>query len=267
MATRKFGLLTTAAALALVTCAATASAAITVTKAEIALGKLVVQGTRSGTAAAISLDGLYNASVNGAGAFSFSLTYLPPDCIVDLKAVGGTGEFQKTDGGFEYSYELVQLLRELGGFSIGVAGFPEGHIACREGKLVDWQRLKHKIDCGADFVITQLFFDNADFYEFRDHLTRLGVTVPIVPGIIPIGSAAQIKKFTALCGAKLPTSLVADLEKYSTDDAACAAFGIEYATRQCQDLLASGAPGVHFYTLNKAAATTAIVRNLGLAQA
>lgn len=180
---------------------------------------------------------------------------------------GGTGEFQKTDGGFEYSYELVQLLRELGGFSIGVAGFPEGHIACKEGKLVDWQRLKHKIDCGADFVITQLFFDNADFYEFRDHLTQLGVTVPIVPGIIPIGSAAQIKKFTALCGAKLPGPLLADLEKFSTDDAACAAFGIEYATRQCQDLLKSGAPGVHFYTLNKAAATSAIVRNLGLAPA
>ena len=180
---------------------------------------------------------------------------------------GGTGEFEKTDGGFEYSYELVQLLRELGGFSIGVAGFPEGHIACREGKLVDWQRLKHKIDCGADFVITQLFFDNADFYEFRDHLTRLGVTVPIVPGIIPIGSAAQIKKFTALCGAKLPVPLLADLEKFSTDDAACAEFGIEYATRQCQDLFKNGAPGVHFYTLNKAAATSAIVRNLGLAQA
>lgn len=180
---------------------------------------------------------------------------------------GGTGDFQKTDGGFEYSYELVQLLRELGGFSIGVAGFPEGHIACKEGKLVDWQRLKHKIDCGADFVITQLFFDNADFYECRDHLTRLGVTVPIVPGIIPIGSAAQIKKFTALCGAKLPEPLIADLEKFSTDDAACAEFGIEYATRQCQDLLKNGAPGVHFYTLNKAAATSAIVRNLGLAQA
>lgn len=180
---------------------------------------------------------------------------------------GGTGEFQKTEGGFEYSYQLVQLLRELGDFSVGVAGFPEGHIACKEGKLVDWQRLMHKIDCGADFVVTQLFFDNADFYEFRDHLTALGVTVPIVPGIIPIGSAAQIKKFTALCGAKLPEALLADLEKYSNDEAACAEFGIEYATRQCMDLLKNGVPGIHFYTLNKAAATSAIVRNLGLAQA
>lgn len=178
---------------------------------------------------------------------------------------GGTGEFQKTEGGFEFSYQLVQLLRELGGFSVGVAGFPEGHIACLEGKLVDWQRLKHKIDQGADFVVTQLFFDNADFYEFRDFLTRLGVTVPIVPGIIPIGTASQIKKFTALSGAKLPGQLVSELEKHATDDAACAAFGIEYATRQCEDLLKNDVPGIHFYTLNKAAATTAIVKNLGLA--
>jgi len=178
---------------------------------------------------------------------------------------GGTGEFQRTEGGFEFSFQLVQLLRELNGFSVGVAGFPEGHIACREGKEVDWQRLKHKIDCGADFVVTQLFFDNADFYLFRDYLAKLGVTVPIVPGIIPIGSAAQIKKFTALCGARLPDSLVAELEKRANDDAACAAFGIEYATRQCEDLLQNGVPGIHFYTLNKAAATTAIVKNLGLA--
>lgn len=178
---------------------------------------------------------------------------------------GGTGEFQKTEGGFEYSYQLVQLLRQLGGFSIGVAGFPEGHIACKEGKEVDWQRLKHKIDCGADFVVTQLFFDNADFFAFRDYLVRLGAKVPIVPGIIPIGSAAQIQKFTALCGARLPEALQAELAKRANDDEACAQFGIDYATRQCKELLERGAPGIHFYTLNKATATTAIVKNLGLA--
>lgn len=178
---------------------------------------------------------------------------------------GGTGEFQKTEGGFEYSYQLVQLLRQLGGFSIGVAGFPEGHIACKEGKEVDWQRLKHKIDCGADFVITQLFFDNADYFAFRDYLVGLGVKIPIVPGIIPIGSAAQIQKFTALCGARLPDALQAELAKRANDDEACAQFGIEYATKQCAELLQRGAPGIHFYTLNKAAATTAIVKNLGLA--
>ena len=89
--------------------------------------------------------------------------------------------------------------------------------------------------------------------------------MPLVPGIIPIGSAAQIKKFTALCGAKLPPPLLADLEKRASDDAACAEFGIEYATRQCQELLKDGAPGIHFYTLNKAPAVTRIMKNLGLA--
>src|SRR6266480_680521 len=82
---------------------------------------------------------------------------------------GGTGEFVKTEGGFEFSYQLVEFIRQAGGFSIGVAGFPEGHIACKEGKYVDWQRLKDKIGHGADFLITQLFFDNRDYLEFRDH--------------------------------------------------------------------------------------------------
>jgi methylenetetrahydrofolate reductase (NADPH) len=177
---------------------------------------------------------------------------------------GGTGEFRKTDGGFEYSYELVEFIRKAGGFSIGVAGFPEGHIACKEGKLVDWQRLKNKVDRGADFVITQLFFDNKDYFEFRNYLTKQGVKVPIIPGIIPIGSPAQIKKFTALCGAALPAALLVDLEKLGDNDEAATEFGIQYATRQCQELLREGAPGIHFYTLNKARATTAIVKNLGL---
>ena len=178
---------------------------------------------------------------------------------------GGNGEFQKTPGGFEFSRELVAFLKELGGFSIGTAGFPEGHIACTEGREVDWDRLKAKIDAGADFVLTQLFFDNADFYRFRDHLTKRGVTVPICPGIIPIMSASQIKRFTALCGSKLPTSLLAKLDTLGDSDEAATAYGIEYATAQCADLLKNGTPGIHFYTLNKPGSTTAIVKNLGLA--
>jgi methylenetetrahydrofolate reductase (NADPH) len=177
---------------------------------------------------------------------------------------GGVGEFQKTDGGFEFSYQLVKFIRQIGGFSIGVAGFPEGHIACKEGKYVDWQRLKHKIDHGADFVITQLFFDNRDYFEFRDSLRKLGVTVPLVPGIIPILSAAQIKKFTALCGAVLPNPLLSKLDKLDDNDEAVIEFGIEYATKQCEELLREGAPGIHFYTINKARSTTAIVKNLRL---
>jgi len=173
------------------------------------------------------------------------------------------GEFQPTPSGFEFSNQLVEFIREQDNFCIGVAGFPEGHIACKEGKLVDWQHLKHKIDAGADFVITQLFFDNADFFAFRDHMTkRHGVRIPLVPGIIPIQSAAQIKRFTALCGARIPAPLAARLEELGDDDAAVADFGIEYATRQCEELLRNGAPGIHFYTLNKARSTVSILKNL-----
>ena len=176
----------------------------------------------------------------------------------------GGAEFVKTEGGFEYSYQLVQHIRESGAFSIGVAGFPEGHIACREGKLVDWQRLKAKIDHGADFVITQLFFDNRHYFECRDFLAGQGVTVPIVPGILPILSTSQIKRFVGLCGAELPGALLSELERRGDDDEAVSQFGIDYATRQCEELLREGAPGLHFYTLNKARSTTAVIRNLAL---
>jgi methylenetetrahydrofolate reductase (NADPH) len=176
----------------------------------------------------------------------------------------GVEGFQKTEGGFEFSYELVRFIRDLGGFSIGVAGFPEGHIAQTEGKHADWRHLKHKIDQGADFVITQLFFDNRDYFEFRDYLTSLGVHVPLVPGIMPVLSAGQIKRMVTLCGAALPEAFVSDLDKCGTDNEAVAAFGIEYATRQCEELLREDVPGLHFYTLNKAHSTAAIVGNLGL---
>ncbi len=180
----------------------------------------------------------------------------------------GSGGFQPVDGGFRYAHELVTLARHLSGFSIGVAGFPEGHLECREGRHVDWERLKAKIDCGADFVLTQLFFDNAFFYEMRDYLVqRLGVRVPIVPGVIPIQSAAQIRRFVALCGATIPPRLAERLEALGEDDAATAAFGIEYATAQCSDLLRQGVPGLHFYSLNKAGPVTRILGNLGLASA
>ncbi len=178
----------------------------------------------------------------------------------------GGGEFQPTPGGFEYSSQLVRFIREVNGFSIGVAGFPEGHVACKEGKLADWQHLKEKIDAGADFVLTQLFFDNSDFFEFRDHLThKLGVTVPLVPGVIPILSGAQIKKFTQMCGAHIPTPLSARLDELGGDDAAVTEFGIEYATRQCEDLLRGGVAGLHFYTLNKSYSTVRVLKNLNVA--
>ncbi len=177
----------------------------------------------------------------------------------------GGGEFQVTPGGFEFARQLVKLIRETKSFSIGVAGFPEGHIACKEGKYADWQHLKEKVDAGADFVLTQLFFDNADFFEFRDHVAgKLGVRVPLVPGVIPILSATGIRKFTQLCGARIPAALGAKLEEIGDDDAAAAEFGIEYATKQCAELLRAGVPGLHFYTLNKSHSTVQVLKNLGL---
>ena len=160
----------------------------------------------------------------------------------------------------------MKFIREPGDFSIGVAGFPEGHIACKDGKHADWQHLKEKVEAGADFVVTQLFFDNADYFEFRDYLAgKLGVNVPLVPGVISILSATQITKFTQMCGAKIPPALRAKLDALGTDDEAAMEFGIEYATRQCEELLRAGAPGLHFYTLNKAHSTVQVLKNLGLA--
>ena len=134
------------------------------------------------------------------------------------------------------------------------------------GKQVDWGYLADKVRAGADFVVTQLFFDNADYFAFRDHLTgKLGVTVPLIPGLMPVLSRNQTKRFTQMCGARLPTAFLARLEELGDDDAAVTEFGIEYCTRQIEELLREGAPGVHFYTLNKAYATVKVVRNLGLA--
>jgi methylenetetrahydrofolate reductase (NADPH) len=178
----------------------------------------------------------------------------------------GGGEFEATPGGFEYASQLVEFIRQSGDFSAGVAGFPEGHTACKQGKYADWEHLKAKVDAGADFVLTQLFFDNADFFEFRDHVAgKLGVQVPIVPGVVAILNATQIIKFTQLCGAKIPPALRTKLDALGTDEVAATEFGIEYATRQCEELLHAGVPGLHFYTLNKAHSTIRVLKNLGLA--
>jgi methylenetetrahydrofolate reductase (NADPH) len=179
---------------------------------------------------------------------------------------GGVGDFTRTEGGFEYSSELVEFIRAQQDFSIGVAGFPEGHIACKEGRQTDWDRLKRKIDSGADFVLTQFFFDNNDFYEFYNYLVgKLKVTAPINPGILPILSTKQITKFTSLCGAAIPAPMMSKLEALADDDEAVVKYGIEHATRQCEELLKLGVPGLHFYTLNKVRSTRAVLQNLGMA--
>ncbi len=169
------------------------------------------------------------------------------------------------DNGFDYSYQLVDFIKAAGDFSIGAAGFPEKHVACTDDKYVDWQRVKNKIDHGAEFVLTQLFFENADYFEFVEYLVdTLGVTAPIAPGILPILSTDQVKRFTAICGARLPARLERQLDALGDDPEAIRAFGVEYATRQCENLLQRGAPGLHLYSLNRSPSCLEILKNLGL---
>lgn len=165
---------------------------------------------------------------------------------------------------FKHADELVRFIRARDGFCVGVAGFPEGHPECTQGKYADWAHLVNKIRAGAEFVITQLFFDNADFFEFRAYLQKAGVSVPIVPGIIPITSRKQILRFTELCGAKIPPAVAEQLARLGDDDAAVTRFGIQYAIEQCRQLIDAGVPGLHFFTLNRAGPTLEILRGLSL---
>lgn len=176
----------------------------------------------------------------------------------------GSTEWHAPEGGFEYSVQLVRLLKEMSGLSIGTAGFPEGHIAQKNGKLADWKFLREKIEAGADFVVTQLFFDNADYFEFCDHLEKNGVTVPVLPGVFPILSRAQAHRFVGMCGAKLPAPFVAKLDEIGDNEADAVEYGIEYAVKQCEELLQRGAPGIHFYTLNRAHSSRRILEALSL---
>ena len=186
--------------------------------------------------------------------------------ILALRGDPPSGEaWAQTEGGFEFASELVAHLRDRGGFGVGVAGFPEGHIDCAEGRDADWRHLVGKINRGADLVITQMFFDNTDYFRLAVFLRRQGVTAPLFPGIIPVASAGQIKKFSAMCGATLPEAFASRLDELGDDADAVREYGIEYATGQCRELLERGAPGLHFYTLNKSKSVLRILENLGLA--
>ena len=172
------------------------------------------------------------------------------------------GKFIPTVNGFGFASELVQFIRERGfDFCLGGACYPEGHVECRDLDQ-DLIHLKRKVDCGLDFVITQLFFDNADYFAFVERAHACGVRVPIIPGIMPITNLAQIERFTAMCGARIPDDLRSRLERVRDDDEAVRAVGIEHATVQCRELLAWGAPGIHFYTLNQSTATRGIFERL-----
>lgn len=170
--------------------------------------------------------------------------------------------FVRPPDGFGYASELVAFIRARGfPFALGGAGYPEGHVECRDRER-DILHLKQKVDAGLDFVITQLFFDNVDYFSFVARARAHGITVPIVPGIMPITNAAQIERFTAMCGARIPDVLRARLAAVANDEAAARRIGIDHATAQCRELLARGAPGIHFYTLNQSPATRAIFQSL-----
>jgi methylenetetrahydrofolate reductase (NADPH) len=182
------------------------------------------------------------------------------DHIVALRGDPPKGEatFQQTAGGLRYASELVALIRrEFPDFGIAVAGYPETHQEAASPQS-DLENLARKVASGGDCVITQLFYDNADFFRFRDRCSELGIGVPIVPGILPVTNLAQIQRITSLCKAKLPESLVAELGQ--KDDADWQfAVGVRQATRQVQELIDAGVPGIHFYVLNKSHATAAVL--------
>jgi len=170
--------------------------------------------------------------------------------------------FTRPASGFGYAAELVQFIRGSGfTFCLGGACYPEGHVECRDREL-DLIHLKRKVDCGLEFVITQLFFDNADYFAFVERAHARGIRVPIIPGIMPITNLGQIERFTAMCGARIPAALKAQLNAVRDDEEAVRAVGVEHATTQCRDLLRRGAPGIHFYTLNQSTATRAIFARL-----
>ncbi len=171
----------------------------------------------------------------------------------------GDTTFKPVDGGLRYANELVAMIRrDFPSMGIAVGGYPEVHQEAPSAE-VDLVNLKRKVDAGADAIITQLFYINEDFFRFRDACVAAGISVPIVPGLLPVTNFAQIKRITALCGAKLPASFVAELEAAGDDADAQFQVGVEFATAQTKELLAAGIPGIHFYVLNKSEATSQVL--------
>jgi methylenetetrahydrofolate reductase (NADPH) len=175
----------------------------------------------------------------------------------------GVDRWTKTEGGLEHSRELVALIDAEYDFSIGAACFPETHIDAVDAET-DLRYLKEKVDAGTRFLITQLFFDNEVYYDFVARARDAGIDVPIIPGIMPITNVVQIKRITALCGSEIPARLRYALESRADEPEAVSELGVAYATLQCAELLERGAPGVHFYTLNRSPATRAILGALRL---
>jgi len=186
--------------------------------------------------------------------------------IVALRGDPPKGEtaFRQTDGGLRYASELVSLIRaEFPEFGILVAGYPETHQEASSPEA-DLENLRCKCDAGGDVIVTQLFYDNADFFRFRDRCLAAGITAPIVPGVMPVTNYAQIRRIATLCKARLPESFTRGFEAAGDDEGAQFEAGVEFATRQVRDLLDSGVPGIHFYVLNKSPATVRVLEQVDL---
>jgi methylenetetrahydrofolate reductase (NADPH) len=197
------------------------------------------------------------------------------ELLVDYRAAGienilalrgdapeGMDHFEAVAGGFSYATDLIAFLREQGDFSIACATYPEGHPESKGGVADDIRYLKMKQDNGADAAITQYFFDNDTFFHFRDACDAAGITLPIIPGIMPIGNFEQIVRFSGMCGTSIPDWLHNKMEPIQYDLEAVKTLGIELAVKQSRELIQAGVPGLHFYTLNKSEATIAIRNQL-----
>jgi methylenetetrahydrofolate reductase (NADPH) len=177
----------------------------------------------------------------------------------------GETEFRQAEGGLRYAADLVALIRtEFPEFTILVAGYPETHQEA-VSPAADLENLKRKCAAGGDVIVTQLFYDNADFFRFRDRCAALGITTPIVPGVMPVTNYAQIRRIATLCKARLPDEFTRAFEAAGDDEAAQFEAGVEFATRQVRELLDAGVPGIHFYVLNKSPATSRVLRDVNLA--
>lgn len=197
--------------------------------------------------------------------------------VTNILALGGDAPlgtaYRKADDDFQHAADLVSFIQkfnasgahpEAGGFGIGVAGFPEGHPAT-PNRLLEMDYLKRKVDAGADYIVTQLFFDNRDFLDFRDRCDLAGIRVPIIAGIMPVTSMAGMKRMAELAaGARYPAKLLRALQRCDDDAEAVSRVGVHYASEQCHDLLENKVRGIHFYTLNKSDATKRIFESLGL---
>ena len=192
-----------------------------------------------------------------------TLDRLATDGIENVLALGGDRppNYRPPPGAFTYANELAGFIRSRWDFCLGGACYPETHPTAPSPE-VDLANLVRKLDAGVDFLITQLFFDNADYFAFVKRAREAGVEVPIVPGIMPIISVASIRRITSLCGAQIPAELERALSDVEHDDALTMQVGVDWATLQCRELLARGAPGIHFYTLNKSPATRSIFQSL-----